>query len=130
MNRRFLRTILPLAFLVIGAILFYYKGSKGGNTNIETVDFNRNLTPIIYTKHARCRMGCRNIDEEEIKQILYNGKINYSKSEPNGKPDPKYALEGYTKDNQHLRIIFAPSKRGMVVITCIDINVEWKCDCN
>jgi len=91
--------------------------------------FDRNLTPVIYTKHARCRMGCRHIDESEILDILHNGTINYHKSDLQSKPDPKYALEGYTHDNQKVRIIFAPSKRGMVVITCIDINGEWQCDC-
>ena len=93
-------------------------------------DFNRALTPLIYTRHARCRMSCRHISESEIKEILQKGKINYSKSELQAKPDPRYALEGITHDNQHVRVIFAPSKKGMVVITCIDMNEEWKCNCN
>ena len=75
-------------------------------------------------------MACRHINEKEIREILEEGEINYSKSEPSAHPDPKYALEGYTKEGQHLRIIFAPSQRGMVVITCIELGVEWQCDCN
>ena len=31
--------------------------------------FNRNVHTIIYSKHARCRMACRNIDESEVKEI-------------------------------------------------------------
>ena len=86
--------------------------------------------PVIYTKHARCRMDCRRIDESEVKEILQKGTINYAKSEPNDKPDPKYALEGITHDGQEVRIVFAPSKKGMVVITVIDMKQEWQCACN
>jgi hypothetical protein len=92
--------------------------------------FNRNTTNIIYTKHARCRMGCRHIDESEVMEILENGEINYNKSDLRASPDPKYALEGTTHDGQQVRIIFAPSPRGMVVITVIDLDTGWHCNCN
>ena len=75
-------------------------------------------------------MGCRHIDESEVKEILQKGSINYAKSEPYDKPDPKYALEGITRDGQEVRIVFAPSKKGMVVITVIDLKEEWQCACN
>ncbi len=90
---------------------------------------NRHPGHLIYTKHARCRMNCRHIDESEVTEILEKGRINYRKSEPAGRPDPKYALEGTTHDGQQVRIIFAPAKRGMVVITVIDLGSEWTCDC-
>lgn len=91
--------------------------------------FDRRIAPLIFTKHARCRMGCRQIDEAEVRDILANGVINERKSEPAGRPDPKYALEGTTRDGQEVRIVFAPSSRGMVVITVIDLGKEWKCSC-
>jgi len=75
-------------------------------------------------------MECRHIDESEVREILEKGDINYSKSEPGAMPDPKYALEGTTHDGQNVRIVFAPSQRGMVVITVIDLGVEWQCNCN
>jgi hypothetical protein len=90
---------------------------------------NRHPDRLIYTKHARCRMNCRHIDEAEVQEILQEGRINYRKSEPAGRPDPKYALEGTTRDGQQVRIVFAPAKRGMVVITVIDLGTEWSCDC-
>ena len=90
---------------------------------------NRHPDRLIYTKHARCRMNCRHIDEAEVQEILQQGRINYRKSEPAGRPDPKYALEGTTRDGQQVRIVFAPAKRGMVVITVIDLGAEWSCDC-
>jgi hypothetical protein len=99
-------------------------GSAAGD---EVID--RHPGKLIYTKHARCRMDCRHIDEAEVEEILAKGRINYRKSEPAGRPDPKYALEGNTRDGQQVRIIFAPAKRGMVVITVIDLETEWSCNC-
>lgn len=99
----------------------------GQVTGKEPID--RNAAKLIYTHHARCRMDCRHITETEVKEILASGEIDYRKSEPDARPDPKYALEGYTHENQHLRIIFAPTGRGLVVITCIELGVEWQCDC-
>jgi hypothetical protein len=91
--------------------------------------FDRRTEKLIFTRHARCRMGCRHIDEAEVREILLNGRINERKSEPAARPDPKYALEGKTRDGQEVRIIFAPSDRGMVVITVIDLDTDWPCDC-
>lgn len=98
------------------------------NTRSEPI--NRNEHHLIYTKHARCRMDCRHISEKEIFEILERGEINYRKSEPSGRPDPKYALDGRTEEGQHLRVVFATALRGLVVVTCIDLDNEFQCDCN
>ena len=90
---------------------------------------NRNARSLIYSKHARCRMDCRQISENEVMAILKEGEINYQKSDMRGQPDPKYALEGVTSDGQRVRIIFANSPRGIVVVTVIDLEKEWKCNC-
>lgn len=100
-------------------------GSAAGGDDV----IDRHPGKLIYTKHARCRMDCRHIDEAEVEDILAKGRINYRKSEPAGRPDPKYALEGATRDGQQVRIIFAPAKRGMVVITVIDLDTDWSCNC-
>jgi hypothetical protein len=61
---------------------------------------------------------------------LEEREIDYKKSEPEGRPDPKYAFEGITREGQHLRVIFAPSQRGLIFITRIELGIEWKCDGN
>ncbi len=121
---------LIILLISCGLYLAYYSSDPLREQPGKESSFNRTLTPLIYTQHARCRMNCRHISDSEVKEILQKGKINYSKSDLQAKPDPKYALEGVTHDNQHVRIIFAPSKKGMAVITCIDMNEEWKCNCN
>jgi Domain of unknown function (DUF4258) len=83
-----------------------------------------------FTKHARCRMDCRHITTHEIEEILDSGSINYQKSQPAAHPDPKYAVEGYTDQHQHLRLIVAPSHKYLIVITCMELGVEWQCHCN
>ncbi len=57
-------------------------------------------------------------------------KCNYRLENLNNERGATYALEGYSNDKQHLRIIFAPEKERMVVVTCIDLDKEWQCDCN
>jgi hypothetical protein len=97
--------------------------------NKPTDELNRSTTHFIYTKHARCRMDCRHIDESEVKEILKDGKINYEKSQYQNTDNPKYAVEGWSHDNQHLRIVFAPAEDAVVVVTCIDLETEFECHC-
>ena len=94
----------------------------------EVEGFARNTTNIIFSKHAKCRMACRNIDESEIREILKSGTINYKKIQ-NDKRGKTYPVEGFTHDKQHVRIVFAPKDDGLVVVTVIDLDTEWKCDC-
>lgn len=92
---------------------------------------NRHASHLVYTKHARCRMDCRKIDESEVKEILEKGTINNDKSDPADKPCPSYALEGTTHDNQRVRIVFASCNTDEVkVVTCIDLDTDWECACN
>jgi uncharacterized protein YpmB len=130
--------LIIIAVIVIGAFLFrniYPSLRKTGNhtsqiTQQTSPELNRNIDHLILTKHAKCRMECRDITEEEIKEILHDGDINYNKSDLNNERRATYALEGYSHDKQHLRIIFAPEKDKLVVVTCIDLDKEWQCDCN
>ena len=97
--------------------------------NLDEVEgFNRNTDKLIFSKHAKCRMDCRKIDESEIREILKNGTVNYKKIQ-NDKRGKTYPVEGYTHDKQHVRIVFAPKDDGLVVVTVIDLETEWACDC-
>jgi len=113
-------------FFVSTILLLFIGCTQGGDQG----PLNRKEGRLLYTRHARCRMDCRHITETEVREILERGKIDYRKSEPNAYPDPKYAVEGTTNEGQHLRIIFAPTARGLVVVTCIELGVEWQCDCH
>ena len=74
-------------------------------------------------------MDCRYITEQEIKEVISEGTINHSKSGRGSKGDETYALEGYGDEHQHIRVVVAPENDGLVVITCIDLDREWPCNC-
>ena len=123
--------ILVGAFLVRRIFPSFKTANHSSQTNQQiTSGLDRNSPHLILTKHAKCRMECRDITEDEIKEILHDGNINYNKSDLNNERGATYAVEGYSHDHQHLRIIFAPKKDELVVVTCIDIDKEWHCDCN
>jgi hypothetical protein len=135
-NKKVLPYLL-LIVIVIAVLLLKNCGKQKSSNNPPTTEtkkqrgLNRNPAAINYSKHAKCRMACRHIDEQEVKDILQKGNINYKKSELNGEDcKKKYALEGLTKDNQRVRIIFAPCQDELTVVTCIDLNTDWECVCN
>lgn len=132
----------PVILIIILAVLFLVvkqcnnnpsdKPTENKPTNTkESKGLNRNPSAINYSKHARCRMDCRHISEGEVREILTDGKINYAKSEIGNNPDckKKYAVEGKTRDQQRVRIIFAPCQTEVTVVTVIDLGKEWECDC-
>lgn len=148
-----LKKYLPLIMLVAaGAFYLYVKTHQRGavkpNVTTENTErhvtvpvapppsdnpnrdegFNRRTSHLVYSKHARCRMECRHIDESEVKEILEQGKINYDKVESDAR-GKTYPVEGITHDKQRVRIVFAPKDDEIVVVTCIDLDTEWPCDC-
>jgi len=93
-------------------------------------DFNENTNKkLIYTKHAECRMDCRYISEQEVNFIRKSGNINYRKSDMEDKPCPTIAKEGRTNDGQMVRIVFAECDNVTKVITTIDLENKYKCNC-
>lgn len=85
--------------------------------------------PIYYTKHARCRMDCREISEQEIEYVLDNGVVNQRKSDAHKKPCPTYAYEARTADGQLVRVVIADCPTERRVITCIDLENDYECAC-
>ena len=131
---------LPFIVLIAAALLLFWvkKNQRGKpvhvpvNIDVPVVrkdPIDRTINNISYSKHARCRLDCRHIDESEIKEILQKGEINYNKIEESDK-GRSYPLEGTTHDRQHVRIVFAPHENELVVVTVIDLETEWPCNCN
>lgn len=129
----------PYLAILLFAVFLLAKFLKPGvhQPSVETstdVEQHQNAIPInahlIYTKHARCRMQCRQIDESEIQEIINSGTINQRKSNANDQPCPTIALEGTSHDNQQLRIVFAKCDDDVKVVTCIDLKNDYECDCN
>lgn len=91
--------------------------------------FDRNPTSIHYTKHALCRMDCREISKSDIKEILQRGIINFNKSNKFDKPCPTYAIQGETMDGEKIRVILAQCDKETRIITCYNLVEDFECDC-
>jgi hypothetical protein len=143
MNNKWYPYIL---IVVLGIALFFVKrcGQKATEKPKTTNDrnkkdpasdldrnrgFDRRISYIEYTEHAKCRMQCRHISQAEVEEIMQDGKVNYNKSDVNARPCPAYALEGVTKDDQFVRIVFGQCDLKTKVVTVIDLNTDWSCDC-
>lgn len=134
MNKKY----LPLLVLIAAALLLFnikrkQRGKQTTDVTIPAVtgstdDFDRGIGQIVYSKHAKCRMECRHIDTSEVREILQIGKVNHNKIEEDDR-GKTYPLEGMTHDKQNVRIVFAPHKDELVVVTVIDLDTEWPCDC-
>ena len=143
-----LKKATPIIVVAVLAVLLFvarqYKhevttSSRSTITNKDTkkdqgtVDrdkgFDRRISYLEYSKHAKCRMECRRISQAEVEEIMQNGKINYNKSDLQAARCPRYAIEGITADNQKVRIVFAQCNDKTEVVTVIDLDTEWSCDC-
>jgi len=91
--------------------------------------FDRRISYLEYSNHAKCRMECRKISQAEIEEIMQNGKVNYNKSDIQNSKCPRYAVEGVTADSQEVRIVFAQCNEKTVIVTVIDLDREWNCSC-
>jgi hypothetical protein len=86
--------------------------------------------PLVYTHHGTCRMACRAIDEAEVTDILHrSGTRDPARTREDGEC-PSHALEGRTDDGQNVRIVYAGCPDKTLVITAIDLDTEWPCDCD
>ncbi len=101
-------------------------------TQKQTGDSSFKWTTFIrdYTAHAKCRMECRHINDDEVQYILLNGSVNIAKSElTEADCQRRFAIDGYSKQNQHLRIVASPCGNKLTIITCIDLDKQWPCEC-
>ena len=103
--------------------------TEQGKTVNRDRGFDRRVSYLKYSRHAECRMDCRQISRTEVEEIMREGKINYGKSDVDNKRCPRYALEGTTSDNQRVRIVYAQCNENTTVVTVIDLEREWACDC-
>ena len=105
------------------------KKEKPAGNNDREKGFDRRISYLDYSNHAKCRMQCRKITQAEVEEIMKDGKINYNKSDLQNTRCPRYAVEGMTADDQKTRIVFAQCNDKTTVVTVIDLDTEWSCDC-
>ena len=147
MNVQFKKATPIIVVAALAVLLFVIRQCKheattGSRTTVTNKDtkkdqgaidrdkgFDRRISYLEYSKHAKCRMECRRISQVEVEEIMQDGKINYNKSDLQNARCPRYAIEGVTVDDQKVRIIFAQCNEKTEVVTVIDLDTEWSCDC-
>ena len=135
---------LPVIIVVVLALAVFLvkqagcgpKARKKAATTTETKTtvnrnhgFDRRTSFLTYSKHAECRMLCRQISRPEVEEMMKEGKINYNKSDIKNARCPRYAVEGNTSDGQRVRIVFAQCDESTAVVTVIDLGKDHACDC-
>ena len=122
------RTPYYIAIIVV-LLLVYWNKSHQSTTESTLPKSSISPSQLVYTKHARCRMDCRHVTEEEVYEIITGGRVNAAKSDPGDKPCPTRALEGRSSEGQLLRIVVADCDRSEKIITVIDLEHDFECDC-
>ena len=84
--------------------------------------------PLVLTRHGECRMACRHIDRDEVEATLREGRHVPERTRDDGEC-PSHAFEHRTADGQQVRVIFAACPTETRVVTAIDLDREWDCDC-
>lgn len=120
-----LPAILIILLLLIAFFANKYVGKTQNEDGLQFADYSS----IQYSAHAKCRMDCRNIDKSEIKEILKEGRLNESKTRKSSK-GISYAVEGWSHDEQHVRVVCSPHGNTLVIVTVIDLENDWSCNCN
>ena len=115
--------------LILLVLLFVVFIIRRWNEPVKKEAFDRNPAAIIYTRHALCRMECRQIDKNEIREIMTKGIINFNKSNRRDQPCPTFALQGQTSTGEKLRVIFAQCPTETKVVTCYNLEEDFACDC-
>lgn len=128
------KTVFIFLLILAIAVLFLnrWKGLQQNQDlprSVRQIGFDRRISTLEYTQHAKCRMQCRHISQNDINDIMRTGEINYAKSNVQDAPCPTYALQGYSNDGQHLRVIFAQCQTKTKVITCYDLEKDFECHC-
>ena len=147
MNAQLKKAAPIILVAILGVLLFVVRQCKHETTNKPattvtnkstrndqgTIDrdkgFDRRISYLEYSNHAKCRMQCRRISQAEVEEIMQDGKINYNKSDLQNARCPRYAVEGVTRDDQKVRIVFAQCNEKTEVVTVIDLDTEWSCNC-
>jgi len=87
--------------------------------------------PLFITDHGLCRMDCRFVTREHIRETLERGRINVRKSEPTQRPCPKYVVDAEVGSGgageKVVQGVFAACRNETGVLTVIDKATNWPC---
>ena len=84
--------------LLMGCVLVYFILIKDKNRGYwlpeNRVKEQVRKSRIVFSEHAKCIITCKGISEEETKDVLKNGDVNFRNSDTHQVPCPSYVFEG------------------------------------
>jgi hypothetical protein len=128
-SKKKLNLPLMIGFVVIFFILRYILFDFNED-NIKQENLPFSYSKIHYTKHAKERMDCRKISEQEVEEVLLKGDINNQKTVySNEACSTKYAIEyRVATDKQFIRVVAAPCNEKLNIVTVIDLESNNECE--
>lgn len=124
------RSIWVIVAIALAVCLYFFLQQPGVVPEAGQVPFSRAPSYLVYSKHARCRMECRHVNEAEVVEVLRTGRYDPLRTKKSSR-GTSYAIEGRTHDAQLLRLVVAPaSKNRLIVVTVIDLEHDYPCHCD
>lgn len=87
--------------------------------------------PIEFLNDSSCKLQCRGITENEIKEVLKNGNVDYSRSNVHAKPFARYTVEGSSNNGKLICVLADDCDTITKIISAIEVNNKTDtCKCN
>ena len=119
------RILIYLLGFLIGCVVVYFSLFRGKDRTYwlpsNRVREKLMQKKLFFPENTLCKMKCRGIEEQEVKDILKNGDINFSESDVHDAPCPSYALEGIGTKNKKVRVVFTSFDSITQVSTAINL---------
>lgn len=116
----------------LGSILVYFLFFKNQDRSFfpsAIVLDSLRSKDIIIGKKNECLLAYYKISNENFKNLLREGEVNFSESSPRETPK-KYVVEIETSTGDELKIIFALSPSSAEIISVIPNEIKAECACD
>lgn len=85
--------------------------------------------PFHYSDTATCQMKCENINGDEVKDAMTDGKIDSKKSKDFNQRFPMFNFTGHTRNGRFLHIICLQVDSITRIVTVHDSAMKDTCRC-
>lgn len=85
---------------------------------------------LSFTAFAVCQLSCKNINRNEVQEVMQKGMVLYNKSNRRRWPCPTYVVQARTQNKQLLRIVYEQCNVKTTVLAVDDIEKQDTCNCS
>ena len=127
-RRKYLSTIIIGLLILLATLRYMNQHRVGGQC---AFDDRRDVSELVYSNHARCRMGCRDVPRNLVEKVYQKGEVNCKKSHEE-RGDMRYALEMKDSGGERIRVVIAvdDEEDKHVVVTVIRLDRDDRCECS